>query len=127
MTDLQVKYQTLLETQRANREQERLKEIETTSKAELNKASVDKIYEGEIPKLQAELPKVLAEIREIDSRTDLNAIQKDILKSKRMSAWMENVKAFTRAVSWPIPQMTEAASSGLASGAGKAVGSLILA
>lgn len=80
MTDLQVRYQQLQETKRANREQEKLKSQDVAIKSR----ETDIAYDRSL----AEIDKAQAEIAKIQSDTKLNATKKQEMISNIVKNYM---------------------------------------
>lgn len=87
MTDLQVKYQTLLETERSNKAKEAenartndIKEVLTSSQVSLNDA--------QISKLANEVQKVQAEIASINANTELTEAKRQSQIQSIINGWI---------------------------------------
>lgn len=132
MTQLQVAYQQLQETKRANEARESISQFEAdTSRLEANLKQAKLPYEvrklineadvslATKEKLIQEISNLQEEVRLIQARTDLTKEQKEVESEKAYASRRENWKQDT-GFYW-IDELISALTGGL----GKAVGSLI--
>jgi len=85
MTENEIKFQTLMETMRANRRSEELKE--ESNKISERSVAAEEVYKlASIQKIGADIEKTAAEINKINSDTNLNQTE----KAKKISEIVKN-------------------------------------